>query len=132
MTDTNRQLVALFENRRATLGVIGLGYVGLPLAVETGLAGFKTIGFDLNEQVVAGINARRSHIKDVPTKVLEPLVAERMLRATTNPADLGQCDAISICVPTPLNKIKDPDLSYIVAAGEAVRDAMRPGQLIIL
>src|SRR4051812_13037808 len=111
MTDTQRLLVASFENRRSTLGVIGLGYVGLPLAVEMARAGYKTIGFDLNENVVSGINARRSHIKDVPSNVLEPLVAEKMIVATTKASELKKCDAISICVPTPLNKIKDPDLS---------------------
>jgi UDP-N-acetyl-D-glucosamine dehydrogenase len=132
MTTIRADLVARFEDRRAIAGVVGLGYVGLPLAVETARSGYTTVGFDLSEPVVAGINARRSHIKDIPSKVLEPLVAEGRLKATTNASDLSDCDAISICVPTPLNKIKDPDLSYIVAAGKTVRDVLRRGHLVIL
>ena len=132
MKNPQNDLVDAFESRDGVVAVIGLGYVGLPLAVETARAGFTTIGYDLSEKVVASINGSRSHIKDVSSQVLEPLVTAGKLRATTNPADLGRAHAISICVPTPLNKIKDPDLSYIVAAGKAVRDVLRPGQLIIL
>src|SRR3954469_8832290 len=132
MKKTQSDLVASFENRKAVVGVIGLGYVGLPLAVETARSGFKTIGFDLSENVVAGINRGHSHIKDIPNATLEPLVKKKLIEATTSPADLAKCDAISICVPTPLNKIKDPDLSYIVAAAKTVRDVLRRGQLIIL
>ena len=132
MKKTQSDLVASFDNHSAVVGVIGLGYVGLPLAVETAKAGFKTIGFDLSENVVAGINRGHSHIKDIPSPALEPLVRQKLIQATTNPADLAKCDAISICVPTPLNKIKDPDLSYIVAAGQTVRDVLRKGQLVIL
>jgi hypothetical protein len=72
--------------------VIGLGYVGLPLAVETAHSGFKTIGFDLSETVVAGINRGQSHIKDIPSPTLEPLVKKKLIEATTNPADLAKCD----------------------------------------
>ena len=132
MKNPQRDLVAAFDNRSAVLGVIGLGYVGLPLAVETAKSGFKTIGFDLSENVVAGINRGHSHIKDVPSPTLEPLVKKKLITATTDARELATCDAISICVPTPLNKIKDPDLSYIVAAAQTVRDGLRRGQLIIL
>ena len=132
MKKTKSDVVASYENHSAVVGVIGLGYVGLPLAVETARAGFRTVGFDLSENVVAGINRGQSHIKDVPTDILAPLVRKKLIEATTTPADLAQCDAISICVPTPLNKIKDPDLSYIVAAGQTVRDVLRPGHLVIL
>jgi UDP-N-acetyl-D-glucosamine dehydrogenase len=132
MKKIQSDVVASFDNRSAVVGVIGLGYVGLPLAVETARSGFKTIGFDLSENVVAGINRGQSHIKDIPTSTLEPLVKKKLIEATTRAADLAKCDAISICVPTPLNKIKDPDLSYIVAAAKAVRDVLRHGQLIIL
>ena len=129
---TQRDVVASFENHSAVVGVVGLGYVGLPLAVEMAQSGFKTIGLDLSENVVAGINRGHSHIKDVPTAVLEPLVKQKQILATTRATDLAQCAAISICVPTPLNKIKDPDLSYIVAAAQSVRDILRAGQLVIL
>jgi UDP-N-acetyl-D-glucosamine dehydrogenase len=132
MNKTQSDVVASFDNRGAVVGVIGLGYVGLPLAVETARSGFKTIGFDLSEHVVAGINRGHSHIKDIASATLEPLVKKKLIEATTNAADLAKCDAISICVPTPLNKIKDPDLSYIVAAAKTVRDVLRKGQLIIL
>lgn len=119
-------------DRTAVVGVIGLGYVGLPLAVELAEAGFHTIGFDVSDRVVAGVNGGTSHIQDVASSRLSPHAASGRLVATTDMARLAECDAISICVPTPLNKIKDPDLSYVVAAGEAIRAAMRPGQLVVL
>jgi UDP-N-acetyl-D-glucosamine dehydrogenase len=115
------------------VGVIGLGYVGLPLAVELARSGFRVIGFDIADHVVESVNRGRSHIQDVPEEVLRPLVQEqRLIEATVDMRRLGECDAISICVPTPLNKIKDPDLSYVVAASHAVLHALRPGQLVIL
>jgi UDP-N-acetyl-D-glucosamine dehydrogenase len=114
------------------IGIIGLGYVGLPLATVFAEAGYKVIGFDLNPTVCAGINAGKSHIKDIPTKRLQSLVEQGAMDATSDFKRLGECAAISICVPTPLNKIKDPDLSYVVAATEAIALQLRPGQLIIL
>jgi UDP-N-acetyl-D-glucosamine dehydrogenase len=121
------------ESRQLTMGVIGLGYVGLPLAVESArTGGFRVLGFDVSEAVVGGVNAGTSHVQDVPDEVLSALVREQMVSATSDMSRLGECDAISICVPTPLNKIKDPDLSYVAAAGHAVLHALRPGQLVIL
>ena len=125
-------LVGTIAERRAVLGVIGLGYVGLPLAVEAARSGYRVIGFDISERVVEGINAKRSHIRDVPSDDLAAHVSAGMLAATTDLTRLAECDVISVCVPTPLNKLKDPDLSYIIAAGNAIRAALRPGQLIIL
>ncbi len=90
------------------------------------------IGFDISDRVVDGINAGRSHIRDVPSADLAAQVASARVAATTDFARLVECDVISVCVPTPLNKIKDPDLSYIIAAGQAIRATLRPGQLIIL
>ena len=116
----------------AVVGVIGLGYVGLPLAVETSRSGFRTLGFDISEAAVEGINAGQSHIQDVSSDTLGAFVGEGLLSATTDMARLGECDAISICVPTPLNKIKDPDLSFVVASARAIAATLRPGQLIIL
>jgi len=121
-----------FADRSATIGVVGLGYVGLPLAVELAESGYRVLGFDLSGRVVEAINEGRSHIQDIPTGILQPLVATGRMQATTDMARLAECDAISVCVPTPLNKIKDPDLSYVVAAAEAVRATLRPGQLVIL
>lgn len=114
------------------LGVIGLGYVGLPLVVEAARAGLRVLGFDIAERVVGGINAGRSHIQDVPADALRSYVEQGTLSATTDLSRLGECDAVSICVPTPLNKIKDPDLSFVVTAAGALRDSLRPRQLVIL
>jgi UDP-N-acetyl-D-glucosamine dehydrogenase len=128
----SEQVQNAIEGRTAVLGVIGLGYVGLPLAVECARSGYRTLGFDLNERVVAGVNGGESHIGDVSSELLAAFVGEGLLSATTDLSRLAECDAISICVPTPLSKTKDPDLSYVVSATQAVRAALRNGQLIIL
>jgi UDP-N-acetyl-D-glucosamine dehydrogenase len=121
-----------FDERTAVVGVIGLGYVGLPLAVETARSGYRTLGFDVADAAVQGINAGRSHIQDVSSDMLAAFVGEGLLSATTDMGRLGECDAVSICVPTPLSKTKDPDLSYVVSAAHAVAATLRPGQLVIL
>jgi UDP-N-acetyl-D-glucosamine dehydrogenase len=126
------ELIARAERREALFGVVGLGYVGLPLAVELAKAGFRVLGHDVNPAVVDGINAGRSHIKDVSDADLQAVVKAGRLSATADPARLAEPDAISICVPTPLSKFKDPDVSYIQAATEAVKKTLRPGQAIIL
>lgn len=132
MNGTKQDLISRFEDRTTVLGVIGLGYVGLPLAVEMARSGYRTVGFDVSEKVVAGVNSGQSHVQDVPSERLAAYVGEGLLSATTDLAQLAHCDAISICVPTPLNKIKDPDLSYVVAAAESIANTLRRGQLIIL
>ena len=119
-------------NDGTTLGVIGLGYVGLPLAVEAGREGIHVLGFDVKESVVEGVNEGRSHIQDVPSDEVAALRASGRLEATTDMARLSECDVVSICVPTPLSKTRDPDVSYILAASEAVTQALRKGQLVIL
>lgn len=115
-----------------TFGVIGLGYVGLPLSVEAGRSGLKVIGFDINTAVVTGVNAGRSHIQDLTDADVASLLDQGLLEATTDMRRLAECDAVSICVPTPLSKTRDPDVSYVIAASEAVAAALRPGQLIVL
>jgi UDP-N-acetyl-D-glucosamine dehydrogenase len=130
--ETAAALAGRIERREAVVGVLGLGYVGLPLAVEVARSGFRVLGFDISERVVAGINAGESHVQDVPSDVLAAFVSAGTLSATSDLSRLAECDAISICVPTPLNKTKDPDLSYVVSAGQAVKHALRPGQLVIL
>jgi UDP-N-acetyl-D-glucosamine dehydrogenase len=120
------------DRQQMTLGVIGLGYVGLPLAVEMARSGYRTLGFDISVPVIEGVNRGESHVQDVPGEVLEMLVREGSLSATTDLSRLAECDAISICVPTPLSKTKDPDLSYVVAATRSLRHTLRPGQLVIL
>ncbi len=124
--------VERFRDGPMTLGVIGLGYVGLPLAVEAAQAGVKVIGVDVSEAVVQGVNSGESHVGDVPGAHVATLVDAGLLRATTDPGDLSECDAVSICVPTPLSKTRDPDVSYMVAASQAVAGALRKGQLITL
>ncbi|MFL5382927.1 MAG: nucleotide sugar dehydrogenase [Longimicrobiaceae bacterium] len=126
------RLAARIEGRQAVAGVIGLGYVGLPLAVEIARSGYKVLGFDVSKGVVAAVNAGESHIQDVPSEALSTLVHGGWIEATTELGRLAECDCISICVPTPLNKTKDPDLSYVVQAALAVKHALRPGQLVIL
>jgi UDP-N-acetyl-D-glucosamine dehydrogenase len=118
--------------RKARVGVIGLGYVGLPLAVEFSHAGFEVVGFDVDAAKTNRINAGESYIPDVATADLAASVRAGSLRATTDMAQLGDMDAIDICVPTPLRKTKDPDLSYVVMAVEAVAATLRVGQLVIL
>jgi UDP-N-acetyl-D-glucosamine dehydrogenase len=132
-TPTSRDLLqAQVADGTAVVGVIGLGYVGLPLCTEVARSGFRVIGFDVDADVVATINAGESHIGDVESQLLGALVGEGLITATTDMARLADCDAISICVPTPLSKIKDPDLSYILAAAHAIRPSLRKGQLIVL
>src|SRR5262245_48419606 len=125
-------LIDRIERKQARIGVIGLGYVGLPLAVEFARAGFDVTGFDVDATKVAEISAGRSYIPDVPTHELANVVAAGRLRATTDTAQLADMDVADICVPTPLRKTKDPDLSYVIQALEAVAAAIKPGQLIIL
>ena len=128
----SQSLIDRIRTREARVGVIGLGYVGLPLAVEFARAGFDTTGFDVDETKVGAINAGTSYIPDVRQEDLAAEVKAGRLRATTDVSRLGQMDAIDICVPTPLRKTKDPDLSYVVKAVEAVAATIRKGQLVIL
>src|SRR5215831_7749692 len=125
-------LLDRIRSRQARVGVIGLGYVGLPLAVEFARAGYSVTGFDVDAHKASLINAGTSYIPDVPDADLTAVVTSGSLRATTDMHALGDMDAIDICVPTPLRKTKDPDLSYVVLAVEAVAATLRPGQLIIL
>ena len=121
------------EQDLMTFGVIGLGYVGLPLSVEAASSGgLKVIGFDVNEEVVDGVNAGRSHIQHLTDEQVASLRSQGLLEATTDMARLSECDAISICVPTPLSKTRDPEVAYVQAASVAVAAARRPGQLIVL
>ena len=133
---TANDYVKLLEDkitsRKAQLGVVGLGYVGLPLAVEFAKVGFQVTGIDLDRRKVKGVNAGTSHVEDIPDATLAPLVRSKKIRATTSFQGCGKFDAIFIAVPTPLRKTKDPDISYIVAALEEISKEVRPGQLIIL
>jgi len=125
-------LLDRIRTREARIGVIGLGYVGLPLAVEFARAGFTVTGFDVDAKKAAQINCGKSYIPDVAEADLAACVKSRTLSATTDMSELGAMDAIDICVPTPLRKTRDPDLSYVVQAVEAVAATLRRGQLVIL
>jgi len=120
------------RNRQARIGIIGLGYVGLPLAVEFAKAGFEVTGFDVDVAKVSSINKGHSYIGDVPSEDVAAAVKAKKLSATDDMSKLYDMDAIDICVPTPLRKTRDPDLSYVVLAVDAVRARLRPGQLVIL
>jgi UDP-N-acetyl-D-glucosamine dehydrogenase len=120
------------SEREARVAVVGLGYVGLPLAVEFARAGFRVTGIDVDPRVVRGLRAGRSHIADVPAKSVAPLVRQKLLEIRGDFDGSGEADAILICVPTPLRKTKDPDISYIVSALESIRVQTRRGQLIVL
>jgi UDP-N-acetyl-D-glucosamine dehydrogenase len=127
-----QELIGKAARREALFGVVGLGYVGLPLVIELARAGYRVLGFDIHAGVVEGLNAGRSHVKDVGEAELREAIASGRFEATTDMRRLAEPDAISICVPTPLSKFKDPDVSYIVAATEAVKATLRRGQAIIL
>jgi UDP-N-acetyl-D-glucosamine dehydrogenase len=126
--------VSTFDERIATrearVGIVGLGYAGLPLAMAFAEAGFDVTGIDLDEQRVRAIGERRSYLADIPGERLDAL--DGRLRATTEYAALADLDAVTICVPTPLSKTRTPDLSYIVSAAESAAESLRPGQLVVL
>ena len=125
-------LKARIECGEAHVGILGLGYVGLPLSVEFGAAGLKVTGFDLSEAKVESLNKGVSYIRDVETARLKDLVDRGRVRATTDFTLIRQCDALIICVPTPLSKTKDPDLSMVVSATRRIAENMRAGQLVVL
>lgn len=125
-------LLGRIHARQARTGVIGLGYVGLPLAVEFARAGFRTTGIDLDASKIARLTAGESYIDDVPTEDVAALTAAGTLTATSRFDAVADLDTINICVPTPLRKTKDPDLSFIVAAAEQIAPRLRPGMLVIL
>ena len=127
-----QDLIGRAERREALFGIVGLGYVGLPLALELANAGFRVLGFDVQQKVVDGLNAGHSHVKDVTDAQLQTVVKTGRFSATSDMHRLAEPDAVSICVPTPLSKFKDPDVSYIVAATESVKQTLRRGQAIIL
>ncbi|HEX6719334.1 MAG TPA: nucleotide sugar dehydrogenase, partial [Pyrinomonadaceae bacterium] len=125
-------LISLITNKQAHIGVIGLGYVGLPLLAEFASKGFSGTGFEVDETKAKQINEGTSYIGDVPSRKLKDVVDAQRLRATTDFSHLRECDAIIICVPTPLRKTKEPDVSYILAAAEQIAKYLRRGHLIIL
>lgn len=126
------QTLERIHTRQACIGVMGLGYVGLPLLSAFYQAGFAVLGFDPDPSKLQALAAGRSYIQDVPDQAIAPMAADIRARFSAEKADLASADAILICVPTPLHKSKEPDLSYILAAAQAIGDSLRPGQLVIL
>jgi len=128
--------VAEFEARVAdraiSVGVVGLGYVGLPLAVGYAEAGFRAVGFDLSERTVTGLRSGTSHIEDIESSRIAEVVGSGRFLPSNDDADLGTCDVVFVCVPTPYDDQKTPDLSYIRSASETVASVLRPGMLVIL
>lgn len=127
-----RNLKDKIENHEAKIGVIGLGYVGLPLAVEKAKVGFSVIGFDINPARVDRVNAGDNYIGDVKDEDLKEIVRKDLLTASTDFSRLSACDVVIICVPTPLTITRDPDISYIQASTEEIAKYLRPGQIITL
>ena len=129
---TQEQWIEKLANRSAKVAVMGLGYVGLPLAVIFAEAGFTVTGIDPDERKVRALNQGTSYIPDVPTRQVAPLVEAGTLRATTDFSVLQHADAVSICVPTPLRKTGDPDLSFIIEATEQLAEHLHPGMVVVL
>ena len=132
ITVTYTDLLDRITTRRARTGVVGLGYVGLPLAVELGRAGFATVGIDVDATKVAEVNRGHSYIPDVPGELVARLVRDKRLSATTDFSVVRTLDTINICVPTPLRKTKDPDLSHVVSAVDQIAAHLHPGVLVVL
>jgi UDP-N-acetyl-D-glucosamine dehydrogenase len=132
MTADLAKLLAGIANRTCVVGVIGLGHVGLPLALATAEAGYHALGFDVNPAIVNGLNAGESHMLEIPGSAIARHAASGAFQATADFARLGECDVTIVCVPTPLNKLRDPDLSYVIAAMQAIAASLRPGRLVIL
>ncbi len=127
-----KQLLDKLKNKTARIGVVGLGYVGLPLAVEFAHAGFHVTGLDIDQRKVDKLNAGESYIQDIPTSVLKPLVDSGLLDATTDFSKIRDLDTINICVPTPLSKAKDPDMTFVNSAVQSIAENFGPGKLVIL
>ncbi len=128
----SQALEAKIKDRTATITVVGLGYVGLPLAAELAKNGFRVQGLEVDRDRIASVNAGKSYIDDVPDADLAPLVSRELLSATADPRAAGGADAVLICVPTPLTRSKQPDLSFITTAVRQLVPSLRPGQLIVL
>lgn len=137
MTEGNRQMHSdilrmKLESKSATVGVIGMGYVGLPLLVNNAMSGFRSVGFDLNERIVDIINSGKSHILDVSSEAVSELRDKGMISASSDFALLADCDVIAICVPTPIDSHYQPDISYVRSAAEEVSANVTEGTLVVL
>jgi len=132
MTTSYAQLSELIRTKQATIGVIGLGYVGLPLVRAFTACGFRCLGFDVDQSKIDKLKAGESYIRHIDSAALAQLVQERKFEPTADLGRLSEADCIIICVPTPLNESRDPDLSYIEGTARAIAETLRPGQLVVL
>lgn len=132
MNEIAEDLLAKITSRSATVGILGMGYVGLPLAVAAYRAGFPVIGFDIDDRKIEALNAAHSPIERVPDRLLQEMRDEGRFRVTSNFAETASCEILVICVPTPLSKHREPDLSYVVSTVESILPQLRQGQLISL
>jgi len=132
ITTSYGQLSELIRTKQATIGVIGLGYVGLPLVRAFSASGFRCLGFDVDQSKVDKLKAGESYIRHIDSAALAQLVQERKFEPTADLGRLSEADCIIICVPTPLNESRDPDLSYIEGTARAIAETLRPGQLVVL
>ena len=124
-------ILAKIENKQAVVGVVGLGYVGLPLAVEKAKAGFKVIGFDVQQSRVDQVNNAQNYIGDVVNEDLEEIIKSGMLEATTDYNRITEVDAVAICVPTPLDHHQQPDTSYVESSSKEIAKYAREGMLVV-
>lgn len=132
MANVKAELLKKIEDKSAVVGIVGLGYVGLPLAVEMAKAGYKTIGFDVQAKKVDSVNAGHNYIGDIVGDTLKEMVDTGYLRATSNFDFIKDVDAVAICVPTPLDKYQQPDISYVKGSTESVAEHVHPGMLVVL
>jgi UDP-N-acetyl-D-glucosamine dehydrogenase len=132
MTNPSSDQDSLYREKRATIGIIGLGYVGMPLALAAWTAGFRVVGFDIDREKVDTINGGKSYLKHIPGEAVAAAVRAERLRATAKISDLSLADAIVICVPTPLTAHREPDLTYVEGTARAIAPHLRPGQLVVL
>ncbi len=130
--DNGVELISRINKRQAVVAIIGLGYVGLPLAIHFGRQGFKVIGFDVDSRKIEAISRGKSYIKHIPAEPVAELVARGQFEATADPLRLAEADCILICVPTPLDEKMEPDLSYLLSTTEMISGVIRKGQLVVL
>ncbi len=131
-TVADDRLMNRIREKKVLVGILGMGYVGLPLADTFCRAGFKVLGYDIDPRKISMLNAGKSYIEHIPTSVVEQMRRSQRFSATTNEKDLRICDALIICVPTPLSKMRDPDMTYVVKTAETISRNLRKGQLVVL
>ena len=129
---SDKALLEKIQNKTALVGIMGMGYVGLPLARTFCGAGFHVLGYDVDQKKVDMLNSGKSYIKHIPDSMIKKVRSEKRFEATSDPKQLERCDCILICVPTPLSKMRDPDMTYVVGTAETISEHLRPGQLVVL